>query len=152
LNESVEVFQNRDTAFTDILHEYFIPKEQVKDFIDSLKRILPAYKVDLLNITVRNVKKDEDAFLRYANEEVFGFVMLFNQARTIEAEMEMKVATQRMIDATVSLKGTYYLPYRLHATKEQLIRSYPQAKEFFLLKKKYDPTEIFQNKFYQTYK
>jgi len=152
LNESVEVFQNRDTAYTDILHEYFIPKNRVGDFIDSLRKIIPAYKVDLLNITVRNVKKDEDAFLRYANEEVFGFVMLFNQAKTNEAEMQMKAATQRMIDASITLKGTYYLPYRLHATKEQMSSAYPQAKEFFLLKKKYDPAEIFQNKFYQTYK
>ena len=88
LNESVEVFQNRDSAYTDILHEYFIPKDRVGNFIDSLKSIIPAYKIDLLNITVRNVKKDEDAFLRYANEEVFGFVMLFNQAKTNEAEMQ----------------------------------------------------------------
>jgi len=152
LNESVEVFQNTDTAYTDILHEYFIPKDRVKDFIDSLKRIIPAYKVDLLNITVRNVKRDDDAFLRYANEEVFGFVMLFYQAKTNEAETEMKAATQKMIDAAISLKGTYYLPYRLHATKGQMYTAYPQAGEFFLLKKKYDPTEIFQNKFYQTYK
>ena len=152
LNESVEVFQNRDTAYTDILHEYFIPKDQVGNFIDSLKKIIPAYKVDLLNITVRNVKRDEDAFLKYANEEVFGFVMLFNQEKTHAAEMQMKAATERMIDAAISLKGTYYLPYRLHATKEQMNRAYPQATQFFLLKKKYDPAEIFQNKFYQTYR
>lgn len=152
LNEGVEVFQNRDTGYTDILHEYFIPKAAVISFIDSLRRIIPAYKVDLLNITVRNVKKDEDVFLRYANEEVFGFVMLFNQAKTTEADNEMKMATQKMIDAAISLKGVYYLPYRLHATKEQMHAAYPQAKDFFLLKKKYDPQELFQNKFYQSYK
>jgi len=152
LNEGVEVFQNRDTAYTDILHEYFIPKAMVGTFIDSLKKIIPAYKVDLLNITVRNVKKDEDAFLRYANEEVFGFVMLYNQAKTNEAEEQMKAATQRMVDAAISVKGNYYLPYRLHATKEQMNKAYPQANQFFLLKKKYDPSEIFQNKFYQAYK
>lgn len=152
LNEGVEVFQNTDTAYTEILHEYFIPKNEVIKFIDSLKLIIPAYKVDLLNITLRNVKKDDDAFLRYANEEVFGFVMLFYQSKKIEAETEMKALTQRLIDAAISLKGTYYLPYRLHATKEQMHSAYPQAKEFFLLKKKYDPTEVFQNKFYLEYK
>ena len=152
LNEGVEIFQNTDTAYTDILHEYFIPKDAVARFIDSLKVIIPAYKVDLLNITVRNVKKDNDVFLRYANEEVFGFVMLFYQAKQNEAEAEMKLLTQKIIDLAISLKGTYYLPYRLHATKEQMYSAYPQAKEFFLLKKKYDPAEIFQNRFYQTYK
>ena len=152
LNEGVEVFQNGDTAYTDILHEYFIPKNEVVKFIDSLKKILPAYKTDLLNITVRNVKKDEDAFLRYADEEVFGFVMLFYQAKNSEVDNEMKLLTQQLINAAISLRGKYYLPYRLHATKDQLYASYPQVKDFFLLKKKYDPAEIFQNKFYQAYK
>ena len=152
LNEGVEIFQNTDTAYTDILHEYFIPKDAVVNFIDSLKKIIPAYKADLLNITVRNVKKDNDAFLCYANEEVFGFVMLFYQSKKSEAETEMRSLTQKLINVAISLKGTYYLPYRLHATKEQMYKAYPQAKEFFLLKKKYDPAEIFQNRFYQTYK
>jgi len=152
LNEGVEVFQNTDTAYTDILHEYFIPRDSVIQFIEAVKKIIPAYKTDLLNITVRNVKKDDDSFLRYAGEEVFGFVMLFNQSRNNAAEIEMRALTQKLIDAALALKGTYYLPYRLHASREQMYRAYPNAKAFFLLKKKYDPDEIFQNRFYSTYK
>lgn len=148
----MEVYQNTDTAYTDILHEYFIPTNSVVQFISRLKAIIPAHKVDLLNITVRNVQKDEDTYLRYANEEVFGFVMLFNQAKTPEAEAEMKALTQQLVNEAIALSGTYYLPYRLHATKEQLYKAYPQAREFFLLKKKYDSTEVFSNKFYETYK
>ncbi len=64
----------------------------------------------------------------------------------------MKRCTQKLIDAAVALKGTYYLPYRLHASKEQLNKAYPMAEEFFRLKRKYDPQEIFQNEFYKTYK
>ena len=141
-----------ETGYTDILHEYFIPRDSVNQFINGLRKIVPQHKVDLLNITVRNVKTDEDAFLRYANEEVFGFVMLFNQAKTAEAETEMKSLTIELVDLALSLRGTYYLPYRLHATKEQMYRAYPQAKQFFELKKKYDPQEVFQNFFYTTYK
>jgi FAD/FMN-containing dehydrogenase len=152
LNEGVEVYQNTDTAFTDILHEYFIPKDSVIQFINQLRAIIPAHKVDLLNITLRNVRKDDDTYLHYANEEVFGFVMLFNQSTDPQAEIEMKTLTQQLINAAIALKGTYYLPYRLHATKEQLYTAYPQAREFFLLKKKYDSTEVFKNKFYETYK
>jgi hypothetical protein len=121
-------------------------------FINQLKAIIPAHKVDLLNITLRNVRKDDDTYLHYANEEVFGFVMLFNQSTNPQAEIEMKALTQQLIKAAIALKGTYYLPYRLHATREQLYSAYPQARDFFLLKKKYDSTEVFSNKFYETYK
>jgi FAD/FMN-containing dehydrogenase len=152
LNEGVDVFENTDTAYTDILHEYFIPKDSVTKFIARLKVIMPKYNVDLLNITLRNIKKDDDTFLRYANEEVFGFVMLFNQAKGDQAEADMKFLTRNLINEAISLKGTYYLPYRLHASKEQLYTVYPQATAFFMLKKKYDPAEVFQNQFYKAYK
>jgi FAD/FMN-containing dehydrogenase len=152
LNDPVEIYQNRQEGYTDILHEYFIPKDSLTRFIEELKKIIPEYKVDLLNITIRNVLQDKDVFLSYANSEVFGFVMLYNQGTTAEAEEEMKRCTQKLIDAAVALKGTYYLPYRLHASKEQLNKAYPMAEEFFRLKRKYDPQEIFQNEFYKTYK
>jgi len=152
LSEGVETFQNTDTGYTDILHEYFIPKDSVVSFIRSLQKTIPAYKADLLNITLRNIKKDTVSFLRYANEEVFGFVMLFNQARDSSGEQEMQALTRKLVDIAIACKGTYYLPYRLHAGKEQFYTVYQQAKAFFALKKKYDPAEIFQNKFYVNYK
>lgn len=152
INEPVDLFQNRTPGYSDILHEYFIPPDSVTRFIRECKKIIPQFRVDLLNITIRNVRKDEDAFLRYAPNEVFAFVMLFNQPTSAAADEAMRVFTQRLVDLALSLKGTYYLPYRLHASREQFYKAYPMAGDFFLLKKKYDPQEIFQNKFYSTYK
>jgi hypothetical protein len=39
----------------------------------------------------------------------------------------------------------------LHATREQFRRAYPQAAQFFALKRRYDPDELFQNQFYLKY-
>lgn len=150
-SEGVETFQTTDTGYTDILHEYFIPKDRVPEFIEALRKELPGHKIDLLNITLRNVMKDEDSYMSYANGEVFGFVMLFNQKRDSAAEQKMKYLTQRLINIALTLKGSYYLPYRLHASQEQLHRAYPKAREFFNLKRKYDPGMLFSNQFYKTY-
>jgi FAD/FMN-containing dehydrogenase len=152
INESVDVFQNTSAGYTDILHEYFIPKDSVVRFIQALRDILPQFKTDLLNITLRNVKRDEDTYLKYAHEEVFGFVMLFNQSRSAEGEEEMKRLTRKLIDEAIALRGKYYLPYRLHATKQQFHKTYPEAAAFFALKKQYDSSEVFRNFFYETYK
>lgn len=152
LNEGVEVYQNTDTNYTDILHEYFIPADSVGSFIRSLRQTLPAYKTDLLNITVRKVKKDEDAFLAYARKDVFGFVMLFNQSKDSVAEKEMQRLTQQLVDIALAHKGTYYLPYRLHASREQFRRAYPVVYSFFILKRKYDAGEVFRNQFYEKYR
>lgn len=152
INEGVELIQNSQDGYTDILHEYFIPREAVGRFIKALKVIIPQYPVNLLNITLRHVSKDRDTYLPYAQQDVLGFVMLYHQAKNPAAEKAMKALTQRLIDEAIALKGTYYLPYRLHATKVQMYTAYPMASRFFLLKRKYDPNETFQNLFYEAYK
>jgi FAD/FMN-containing dehydrogenase len=147
----VELYQEHSAKRTDILHEYFIPSHRFSEFLDRMRVVIPKHDGDLLNVTVRNVLKDEDAFLRYADQDMFGFVMLFSQERTPEADSRMEAMTREMIDAALELGGRYYLPYRLHATKEQFYRAYPQASRFFELKRQYDPDLLFQNMFYQKY-
>jgi FAD/FMN-containing dehydrogenase len=59
--------------------------------------------------------------------------------------------TRELVDAAIQAGGRYYLPYRLHATPAQFLRAYPQAEQFFKLKRQYDPQELFQNQFYRKY-
>ncbi|WP_339381441.1 D-arabinono-1,4-lactone oxidase [Brasilonema bromeliae] len=151
LNRSSKLLENQKLASTDILHEYFIPPKSMETFLEKCRTIIPKHNGDLLNITVRNVHRDSDSFLRYADQNLFGLVMLFHQHRTPNAEVQMKAMTTELIDAVLSVGGRYYLPYRLHATKEQFARAYPQAQEFFALKRKYDSKEVFQNQFYLKY-
>jgi FAD/FMN-containing dehydrogenase len=152
LNRPSLLFENHKQAETDILHEYFIPPESLEAFLEKCRQIIPAHGADLLNVTVRNVYPDSDAFLRYADREMFGLVMLFHQQRTATDEAKMKALTQALVEAALEVGGRYYLPYRLHATPEQFHRAYPKATEFFQLKRKYDSNEILQNGFYTRYR
>jgi FAD/FMN-containing dehydrogenase len=93
------------------------------------------------------VKRDEESVLRYADRDIFSFVMLFSQRRTAAADAQMELMTQQIIDAALTLEGTYYLPYRLHATRDQFARAYPQSARFFERKRHYDPDGVFQNQF-----
>jgi FAD/FMN-containing dehydrogenase len=151
LNEGVEVFQSRSAEFTDILHEYFVPRDGLVQFIQQLQRIIPKHDADLLNVTVRFVREDEDTVLRYADQDLFALVLLFSQPTSAVGDAQMEDMTSDLIDAALSVNGRYYLPYRLHATPQQFEAGYPQADEFFLLKRKYDPEELFQNQFYIKY-
>ena len=53
--------------------------------------------------------------------------MLFVQKRTAEADDDMRAMTVKLIDRTLAIGGSYYLPYRLHATREQLRAAYPRS-------------------------
>lgn len=151
LNEGVSVFENRLADSTDILHEYFVPPDRIELFVDRLRSIIPECHGNLLNVTVRSVEQDDDTFLRYADRPMLSLVMLFNQKRTVEGEAAMRQMTRQMIDAAIEVGGRYYLPYRLHATVEQFHAAYPMAADFFELKRRHDPDEMFQNQFYLKY-
>lgn len=152
LNDNVTLIENKDINSTDILHEYFIPEQNFLQYIDELKNILPNKHIDLLNITIRGVQKDNDSYLNYAQKNVFGFVFLFNQKKDKTGELEMKKLTKQLVELAIEMGGTFYLPYRLHINKETFRAVYPQGEEFLKLKLKYDPNEIFKNKFYEHYK
>lgn len=152
LNDHVSLIENKDPNSTDLLQEYFIPERNFNQFIKEIKPVLKNSGLDLLNVTIRAVNKDEDSYMNYARENVFGFVLLFNQKKTVKQEDAMKILTNQLVDITLKNEGTFYLPYRLHIDRIKMRKVYPQADSFFVLKRKYDPQEIFDNKFYQHYK
>jgi FAD/FMN-containing dehydrogenase len=151
LYEPSDWFADHSTNSTDILVECFVPPDQFATFAEEMQKIIPANHGDLLNVTVRDVEKDDDTFLHYADKNLISLVMLFSQKRDAAGEAQMAKLTQDMVAAALRHDGRYYLPYRLHATPEQFAEAYPQAKEFFALKRKYDPDELFQNEFYLKY-
>ncbi|MGJ8641415.1 MAG: FAD-binding oxidoreductase [Opitutaceae bacterium] len=151
LNESARAIIDYSETSTSILHEYFVPYAQFQRFTKAMRSIIPKHKGDLLNVTIRDVKADTDSFMNYAPGPRFAFVLLFEQARNQAGEQTMQRMTQELIDAALKLQGSYYLPYRLHATRKQFHETYPKADSFFQLKRQYDPNIIFKNKFYNQY-
>jgi cell division protein FtsZ len=151
LNDPSDWFANRDPRETEILHEYFIPPDRLGDFLARARAILRLGSPDLLNITVRYVREDRDTALPYARENVFGLVMLFNQGKTRAEEIRMRQLTRSLINEALACRGTYYLPYRPHATLRQFALSYPRSGEFFAEKRRLDPGEVFSNQFYLNY-
>lgn len=145
-------FANRDPKFTEILHEYFVPPSKLAEFLDQIRPILRKNRgIDLLNVTLRPVRRDNDTTLAYARQDEIGLVMLLRYLATSESDEQMRVITERLIDAALACDGSYYLPYRPHAAVGQFRRAYPRWEEFYELKQKYDPTALFENSFYREY-
>lgn len=136
---------------TEILQEYFVPHDKMVQFIDGLRDVVQKSTVNLLNVTIRSVKKDTITKLPYAKDDMFAFVLYFNQRFNQKESQELEKVTKDLIDTLLEANGTFYLPYKLYYTKEQLSKAYPAIDEFFRLKKKYDPQSLFSNAFYEKY-
>ncbi|WP_010301182.1 FAD-binding protein [Candidatus Odyssella thessalonicensis] len=133
----------------DILQEYFVPKSQLSAFIKTLKKLIVEHEMNILNVTIREVRQDKLSLLPYAKTDVFGLVCLFSQDLTDEAEEQMHKFTQTTVDEVIKLGGTFYLPYRRHYSKRQLISAYPELTSWTLIKQAFDPENLFESDFYQ---
>ncbi len=152
MNEPVITLDDRDPTRTDILHEYFVAPERFGDFIAAAKQIIPGSYQELLNITLRWVAQDPVSLLSYAPQGPrIASVLLFSQEMTARAEADMARMTQEMIEAVLAIGGSYYLPYRPHATVDQFRRCYARSAEFVALKRQVDPGLRLRNALWDRY-
>lgn len=151
MNEPVVTLDDRDPSRTDILHEYFVAPERFADFVRACQAVIPASYQQLLNITVRYVDTDRDSVLAYAPAPRMAAVLLFSQEKTARGEADMARMTQALIDRVLDIGGTYYLPYRPHASLAQLVRGYPGAEAFAAAKRAADPDLVFRNRLWDDY-
>lgn len=151
MNEPVVTLDDRDPSRTDILHEYFVAPDRFRDFVRACQDVIPASYQQLLNITLRYVAADRDSVLAYAPESRLASVLLFSQEKTMRGEADMARMTRALIERVLEIGGTYYLPYRPHASLEQLRRGYPRAAEFASRKRELDPGLLFRNQLWDRY-
>lgn len=140
----------RDVS-TYVLEEYFVPVDRFDEFIPLMRGIFRRHRANILNVSIRHARQDNETLLSWAPREVFTFVVYYKQGTDAASQRVVGVWTRELVDAAVRLGGSYYLPYQLHATEAQFLRAYPRAPEFFALKKRVDPTNKFENMLWKKY-
>jgi FAD/FMN-containing dehydrogenase len=148
--ESLDLLQNRLTQYTDVLHEYFLPHDQLVPFLDELRAELGTHDAQLLNASIRSVHR-EDIALDYAQGDRFSLVLYLSQEVSDAGNADMADLTRNLIAASLDHGGTFYLPYQQHYTREQVAQAYPELDSFFATKRRYDPMLRFQNSFFARY-
>lgn len=151
MNEPVQTLDDRNPARTDILHEYFVAPERFGDFLTACREVIPSSYQEFLNVTLRHVARDGESWLSYAPVDRIAAVMSFSQELTPRAEADMARMTRDLIDRMVEIGASYYLPYRPHATVDQLVATYTRAPEFAAAKRQLDPGLIFRNNLWDSY-
>lgn len=133
------------------LQEYFVPVRHFLPFARGMARVLGARDAGAVNVSIRHSPPDRVALLPWAREEVFCFVVYYKQ-RTHRAALERVGRwTRELIDLALAHEGRYYLPYQLHATREQFERAYPEAQALRSVKGAVDPGGKFMNELWRKY-
>lgn len=151
MNEPVSNLAGNDTSRTDILHEYFVPPERFNEFVTACREIIPPSKIEFLNVTLRYVAPDTESVLSFAPTRRIAAVMSFSQELQPQDEGIMQRMTEALIERVIAIGGSYYLPYRLHARRDQLEKAYPNVARFIERKRHYDPQLLFRHGMWQHY-
>jgi FAD/FMN-containing dehydrogenase len=139
------------TQSTYVLQEYFVPVEHFDDFVPKMRSVFQHRRVNVINVSIRHAKPDPGSLLAWAPRETFAFVVYYKQGTSAAARRAVGEWTRELTDSVLSVGGSYYLPYQPQATREQFLRAYPRASEFFALKRRLDPTNKFRNTLWDKY-
>jgi FAD/FMN-containing dehydrogenase len=151
MNEPAANLASADLRRTDILHEYFVPPERFGEFIAACRAIIPKARAEFLNVTLRHVLADPTSTLAFAPTRRIAAVMSFSQEVTPEGETDMLLLTEALIDRVIALGGSFYLPYRLHARRDQVEAAYTGVARFVERKRHYDPGLVFRHALWDAY-
>jgi FAD/FMN-containing dehydrogenase len=144
LYNGLALLDNELTTYTDVLHEYFLPPEELAAFLAETRAELRSHDAQLLSASVRSVERGE-TLLSYAPGHRLSVVLYLSQEVSPAGHADMADLTRRLVALALRHGGTFYLPYQQHYDRADLERAYPQVGEFFRLKQERDPGLLFMN-------
>ena len=146
---ALEPYSRRRSTYA--LDEFFVPPRHFEAFVRDMGGILRRHGVAAVNVSIRHSPADTLALLPWAREEVFSFVLFYKQGIDAEAQRAVGEWTRELVDAALRHEGRHYLPYQLHATRQQFERAYPEVAQLRQLKARVDPQGRLSNSLWQKY-
>lgn len=132
--------------------EVYVPRPMLEDFMASNAADFRQHGTNVIYGTVRFIKRDGETFLPWAKEDYACMVFNLRVRHTPEGVEKARGEFRRLIDRALQRGGNFFLTYHRWATKEQMLKGYPQFPQFLELKLKYDPEERFQSEWYRHWK
>lgn len=132
-----------------VITELFVPPASLMEFMRRARMVLRATGVEDIYGTIRAVRRDETTFLPWAKDDFACVIFNLRTPHTPAGLARSQDGARGMIDAALDLGGSFYLTYHRWATREQVLRAYPQFPAFLSAKAERDPRGVFQSDWYR---
>jgi FAD/FMN-containing dehydrogenase len=136
----------------DLILEVYVPRHQLIAYLEEARHLLLTSEVPLIYGTIRFIEQDRDSFLAWAKKRYACVIFTLHSASEARALHKTGEFCRQLILGGTKRGGSFYLTYNHFALRDEIDSAYPQFREFLLLKKKYDPTELFQSDWYRHYR
>ena len=131
-----------------VIGEHYVPREQIGEFMARAAQVLKAHNVEVIYGTIRAILRDQTSFLAWAQDDFACVIFNLRTTHTDDGRIQTAEAFRGLMDAALDLGGSYFLTYHRYATRDQLLRAYPQFAAFIARKRHFDPAERFISDWY----
>jgi FAD/FMN-containing dehydrogenase len=118
--------------------------------MEDMRRILQEEETNLLGVTLRYVKSNNETALSYApKEDAFAVILYYNEVCSADGRAKANALIERLSHIAVNCGGTFYLTYARELDMDCLKKAYGEIDAFFQMKHAVDPENRFTSKFFE---
>lgn len=136
---------------TEMITEVYLQHDRLMPFFQKIREDLARREADVTYGTIRFIAADRETFLPWAKDDAVCVVCNLHVKHTTEGVAKAKADFRQIINRAIEFDGTFFLTYHRWATPDQVKACYPKIRDFFRLKRKYDPTQVFQSNWSRHY-
>ena len=109
---AIKMLEHNSKKDTDAIQEFFVPIPQFMKFMEGMRSILQEERTNLLGVTLRHVKANNETALSYApKEDVFAVILYYNELCSAEGRAKAGALINRLVQLALNCGGTFYLTY-----------------------------------------
>jgi FAD/FMN-containing dehydrogenase len=151
-HHAIDKLINAKETATEAITEIYCERDLLESFMADVRDDVRRNNVEIIYGTIRLIEQDKESFLAWAKKSYACVIFNLHVVHTPDGIRHAADAFRRLIDIGIKYGGSYYPTYHKYATREQVETCFPQFGEFLKIKRKYDPTELFQSDWYRHYK
>ena len=136
---------------SETITEVYVPLHRLPAFMEAAALELVRRGANVIYGTVRLIAEDRETFLNWAGRPYACVVFNLHFEHTESGVAEVADDLRCLIDLAADCGGSYFLTYNRFATREQLVRCYPQFPEFLALREKHDRDGVFSSDWHRAY-
>ena len=137
---------------TEAITELCCEREALEGLVAEVREYARRENVNVVSAMVRLVEADTETFLSWAQKPYACLLLNIHIEHTTGGVIRGADALRRLVDIALRHRGGYVPTYHRYALQRQVQVAFPQLPDFIRLKRKYDPTEVYQSEWYRHYK
>jgi FAD/FMN-containing dehydrogenase len=125
-----------------------LPPAELEAYLERARALASEWRIELARVTVRRLKPESETALPWATREWAGVMLRFALRASLGASVRAAQVKRALLAAAIERGGSFPICDTAHASRAQLARCYPALDAFLAEKRRADPGERLQNRWY----